>query len=349
MYARAVRLLGRRASWRTQVVLRRLADTTSRTTAPTGDLAYWGRSQAANWTLSSAAYGLAATTHAQGISHAGASRYRALADRLLGRLAAYRAGPRGEWVVPSVRQSLTAGRRSVDYYAHAPEYTGLALVYLNWAIELLPRGSTRGTIVADRTMRTIVGQGRSRFAVVRQRSLWYAVRETGTGGFRYDFGPIAVKRLEGGVWRDLVPLRPTDHGATGPVLRLGGRSGVPVGHVLRVARDASVLIRGGFRTGRRWLRRGVSFRVSPVRCGLALTFQVRAGDRYEYNAFFPGHGPGERGPSYGRVGDRQVLFSESVFSARFRATRPSPSDARLTRARFSIKVAKSGWLHMALC
>src|ERR687893_1085270 len=64
-------------------------------------------------------------------------RYYALAGRLLARLRSYGVGPRGEWLTPSLRQDFAAGRRSVDTYARATEYTGLALVNLNWVERLL--------------------------------------------------------------------------------------------------------------------------------------------------------------------------------------------------------------------
>ena len=348
MYARAVRLLGRRASRRSRALLRRLGRTTSHMVAPTGDLAYWGRSQAEKWTLSAAAYGLAATAREPGSRRASDRRYHALADRLLRRLRAYGAGPRGEWIVPSIRQNRALGRRSLDRYSHAPEYTGLALVYLNWAIPLLPRRSAVGRIAADRPMRAVIGHGRARFAVVRQRNLWFAVRERGTGGFRYDFGPIAAKRLESGVWRDIVPLRPAAHGSTGPVLRSGRRRGTPLGTSMRVTRTGRVLIRGGFRWRNRWLRRRVRFVVEPTDC-LSLLVSARAGDRYDFSAFLPSGRPHEVGPFYGRVGDRGAVFSEPLTSARLRRGYASASHARLTRGRFSIRARSSRFVGMGIC
>jgi hypothetical protein len=336
MYARAVGLLGPRASPRAHAVLRKLAWTTDQVTAPTGDVAYWGRSQAMGWTLSSSAYGLAATARERGVSGAARRRYLALADRLLTRLRGYGSGPRGEWIVPALRQARSA-RAAIDHYAHAPEYTGLALVYLNWAISLLPRHSTAGEIAADRPLRAVIGQGRARYAVVRQGNLWYAVRERGTGGLRYDFGVIAAKRREAGGWRDIVPLRPASFGSTGPVLRRGRRHGLPVGTSMRVTGSGRVLIRGGFRFRGRWLRRHVRFVVEAAPCGPRLIFSTRAGDRYNFTAFF------RRGQRPG------VSFTEPVTSVRFARTRPSPSDAHLSRARFSVRASKSGSLAVSRC
>ena len=345
MYARAVRLLGPRASGRAHSTLRRLGWTAAHMTAPTGDLAYWGRSQAMSWTLSGAAYGLAATR--RGVSRRAGRRNRAVADRLLSRLRAYGSGPRGEWIAPAIRQGAS-GRRALDHYAHAPEYTGLALVYLNWALPLLPRDSTAGAIPADSSMRAVLGQGRARFAVVRHRDLWYAVRERGTGGFRYDFGVIAAKRRDAGMWQDILPLRPFSHGSTGPVLRVGRKHARPVGTSMRVTRDGRVLMRGGFRSGHRWVRRRVRFAVEPTGCGPQVLVSARPGDRFNFTAFFR-RGAIRRGPNYRAVGNRLVLFSAPLTSLEFTRSRPSPSDAHLTRGRFSFRVSGSRFLAFATC
>jgi hypothetical protein len=299
------------------------------------------------WTLSSAAYGLAATARERGVSRAARRRYRAVADRLLSRLSAYGSGPQGEWIVPALRQDSSA-RRAVDHYAHAPEYTGLALVYLNWSIPLLPRRSTAGGIPGDQPLRAVLGQGRSRFAVIRQGDLWYAVRKRGGGDFRYDFGVIAAKRREAGTWHDILPLRPSATGSTGPVLRLGARHGLAVGTSIRVTPDGRVLIRGGFRFGRRLLRRHVRFVVQATSCGPQLLVSARAGDRYNFTAFFR-RGERRSGTNYLAVADQVVAFSEPLTWVRSTRSRPSPSDAHLTRTRFSLRASKAGFVAFSMC
>jgi hypothetical protein len=249
--------------------------------------------------------------------------------------------------VPALRQDFSA-RGAIDHYAHAPEYTGLALVYLNWAIPLLPRRSTAGQIPADRPLRAVIGQGRARFAVIRQGPLWYAVRERGTGGLRYDFGVIAAKRLDSGAWRDILPLRPPLPGSTGPVLRLGARRARAVGTSIGVTREGRVLIRGGFRSRRGWLRRGVRFIVEPAPCGPRLRVSARSGDRYNFTAFFRPGGH-RRGTNYRAVGDQVAVFSEPLTSVRFARSRPSPSDAHLIRARFSVRTSKSAFVDFWTC
>jgi len=347
MYTRAVRLLGPRASRRAHSTLRKLGWTTAQMTTPSGDVAYWGRSQGMIWTLSAAAYGLAATAREPGVSTAARRRNRAVADRLLRRLGTYGSGPRGEWIVPAIRQDPSA-RAALDQYAHAPEYTGLALVYLNWTIPLLPRRSTAGEIPADRPLRAVLGQSRGRFAVIRQGDLWYAVRELSAGGFRYDFGPIAAERRDAGNWHDILPLRPPSPGSTGPVLRLGARRAHAVGTSMRVTRDGRVLIRGGFRLRRGWVRRKVRFVVEATSCGPQLLVSARAGDRYNFTAFFR-QGTRRRGTNYRAVGDQGVSFSEPLSSVRFSRSRPSPSDAHLTRARFTLRASRSGFVAFSMC
>jgi hypothetical protein len=347
MYARAVRLLGPRASPQAHSTLRRLAWTTAYITAPNGDVAYWGRSQGMSWTLSAAAYGLAATASDPGVSATVRRRDRAVADRLLRRLGAYGSGPRGEWIVPALRQQRSA-RAAIDHYAHAPEYTGLALVYLNWAVPLMPRRSAAGPIPADGPLRAVIGQGGARFAVVRQGNLWYAVRERGTGGFRYDFGPIAAKRVEAGTWRDILPLRPPSHSSTGPVLRFGTRHAHAEGTAIRVTPDGRVFIRGGFRWRHRWLRKNVRFVVETTACGPRLLVSARAGDRYNFSAFFR-RGRRVVGPNYAAVGNQGVLFSEPLTSLELTRSRPSPSDADLVRGRFSLRAPASRFIVFAMC
>ncbi len=211
LYARAVRLLGRKASWRAHRVLRQLATTTGKLTAPDGSLAYWGRSQDQKWTMSATAYGLALTSLQRASSAAADARNRAVAQRALARMRAVGVGPRGEWLVQSLRQDFPRGLLSVDRYSRATEYTGLSLVFLNWATPHLPRRMLRVPIPADSPMQAVVGQQNGRFAVVSRGDLWYAVRMR-PGSLRYDFGPVALKRRQAGVWRDIAPLRPYANG-----------------------------------------------------------------------------------------------------------------------------------------
>ena len=208
MYARAVLLLGRHASWRARRTLPRLARASWLSMAPDGSVAYWGRSQGQSWTLSATAYGLAVSAREHGFAGRSDPKYHALAARALRRLRAYGVGPRGGHIIPALAQDRRGAVRALDPYAHGPEYAGLTLVFLNWAIPLLPAGQAGGRVAADRPLGSVLSAGSGRFATVRRGSVWFAARERG-GNLRYDFGPAAVQRLERGGWRDVIPYRPT--------------------------------------------------------------------------------------------------------------------------------------------
>jgi len=335
MYARAVRLLGRRASWRARAVLRELGGTSWRLAAPDGDVAYWGRSLAQIWSLPATAYGLAVTARERGSRPAFDQRYFALAHRVLLRLRDYGVGPRGEWITPSLRESFSPALASLDWYARATEYGGLALVYLDWAIPFLPASHGPGEIAADRPGTALFGSGTARFANVRFGDIWYAARQNGEGSFRYDFGPIAVKRLSGGNWRNVIPLRPMGGGSAGPVLvTSSGQRALATGTSMGFGPNGSLLVSADFHSEGRVLRRGVPLEVQPTSCGVALTVSGQAGDRYEFSAFF------RRGPL--AVGQDRVTGAGQV-AATNRPARislaegyASASDAPLTRAQFVV-------------
>lgn len=348
-YAHAARLLGVDRRPEPAAALRRLGRIAWRVTAPDGEIAYWGRSMAQSWTLPALAYGLAVT--AAGTTEPWRSRYRAVAHRVLRRLAAYGAGPRGEWTTPSLRQDVERGRRSLDPYARSTEYTGLALVYLNLAIPLLPERAPLGRIAADGPTEAIVGQGTGRFAVVRRGDVWLAVRELGGRDLRYDFGPVAVKRLEDGVWRDVVPLRPYGGGTAGPVLLQGSDRGAAVGSRIAIAANGTVTVAGRYRTTDfRVLRDRATFQISPTGCGVRLTATARAGDLLEFSAFFRGDRGGRERPrrqlrAFGQV----VTGTEPFTRIRFGRGWSSASDADLSRARLQLRARSAGPLGVTIC
>ncbi|MDQ3586828.1 MAG: hypothetical protein M3375_00530, partial [Actinomycetota bacterium] len=155
MYARAVRLLGGHASWRARRALRQLAQASWLSMAPDGSVAYWGRSQGQSWALSAAAYALGVTARERGSLAGSDRRYYALALRALRRLRAYGVGPRGGHMIPALGHDRRGGVRALDHYAHTPEYAGLALIFLNWAIPLLPPDGAGGPIAADRPLAAV--------------------------------------------------------------------------------------------------------------------------------------------------------------------------------------------------
>lgn len=349
-YARAVRLLGTGAGARAGGALQALGRTTWAATAPDGELGYWGRSTSQVWTMPAAAYGLADTMRrSTGVWRA---RYQATAHRLLRRLQAYGVGPRAEWTTPSLRGDFDLAVKSLDGYARATEYTGLALVHLNLAIPLLPATASLGEVAGDRDMRAVVGQGQGRFAVVRRGDVWFAARERGGLNLRYDLGPVAVKRFGGSSWRDVMPLRPPGNGTAGPVLLQGGERGIPDGQRLTVGADGVVTIAGAFRTrAGKVLRSGVSLRVVPTPCGVRWATDGRAGDRFEFSAFLRGERDGGN-VSPAAAGD--AFADDLAWEGRLELTTvsaglASASDAPLSRAQLILRADRDGPVSLTQC
>ena len=349
MYARAVRLLGRDASYRARRVLRQVGKTSSFIASPDGSVAYWGRSQEQRWTMPATAYGLGVTAREQGSTPAQDRQGFALADRVLRRLRNYGVGPHGEWIVPSIRQNYDRGIRSVDDYARATEYTGLALVYLNWAIPFLPRGSSAGAIQADRDFHAVLNPGPGRFVTVRTGNLWFATRLHGGGSYRYDFGPALVKRLENGAWRDVIPYRANALGAGGPALVVGGRRGLAVASSVAVLPGGIVSMTGGFADSTGFLRGNIQLRVRPVGCGVNVEVDAKAGDVYQFSALFRGDVTPTVGPDYVRTNTQEVSFNVPIQSAGADRDFVSVSDAFLTRERITVQAQADGPVVMKLC
>jgi hypothetical protein len=102
-YARALKLMGRRATPQSRELLRRLAHASWLLTAPDGDLAYAGRSQEESWALSMTAYGTEVAAGLDRVSRTSAARWRGLADRAVERLRTEHAiGPKGMWIIPAL-------------------------------------------------------------------------------------------------------------------------------------------------------------------------------------------------------------------------------------------------------
>jgi hypothetical protein len=147
-----------------------------------------------------------------------------------------------------------------------------------------------------------------------------------------------------------MPLRPLiERGgdSAGPLLRSGGSTGVPHGRALRVARDGTVTVRGGFRArGGRLLRRGVRFRFEPTACGVRLSLPARPTDRLEYSAFFAGS-PSATGGGASDA-DQEVTFSPRAAAHRS-GRHASGSDARITRLRLRFARPASRKLSITTC
>lgn len=359
--ARAVDLLGRRATSAARVALRDVVRASSRLVAPDGDLAYVGRSQEQAWTLACTAYGaeVAATLGAPDEER---RRLRGLSERALERLRdRYGVGAQGLWIVPALGIDPVAGLRGLDGYAGASVYNGLTLVALEWAIAQM-HSQTRdpGPLPADEPSAYRLSRREGELGLVRSGASWFAVKRATSradfqGDLRYDFGLVAFKRRTGGGWDDLMPLRPRTKGerpdSAGPVLRRGSTRAAAYGRRMRVDGDGVVRIGGGFMTrAGTWLRSGVTFRFEPDGDGVRMTFGARAGERFEFSAFFRAGGappvPEPRGVTDGAL---RVRCSEPVDVALDPEPYASGADPALVRARMTFRAAADGplWISFA--
>ncbi|HLM49326.1 MAG TPA: hypothetical protein VK279_02170 [Solirubrobacteraceae bacterium] len=287
MYARAVKLLGDKASPAARRTLREGAQASWWLTAPDGTLGYMGRSQEEAWSLTATTYGAALAANQPGVGERQAANLRALVQRVLERLdTAYGTDEDGLNITPAVRKGGPRAENGLDGNSGQPSFTGLTLMMLNWTLpELRKTPPASDEIGSDRHGGVVVSAEKGRLAVVRDDRVWYAVKMTPSGGrpddLRYDFGVLLLKvRGAGGRWVDVAPQRPRTGAASsggydssnpppaatpgvtaaaasgvpgvadsaGPVL-LGGPSGpaYPYGDRMSVARDGTVRIAGGFR------------------------------------------------------------------------------------------------------
>ncbi|MGI8594411.1 MAG: hypothetical protein ACR2ML_08645 [Solirubrobacteraceae bacterium] len=361
VYARAVGELGGDAASRTRTPIRDAANASVWVSAPDGDMAYYGRSQEASWAPASMATATEAAANLPGVSATQAARYRAVTDRVLGRLRdAYGNGPQGLWVLPALRTDLAASLKGIDGYSGAAAFTGLTLVSLNWALDEMERAVSResSTIGADGDSAEAFSKGESRTGVVRRGKVWFAVKRQSSskrrGDLRYDFGLVALKhRAADGAWTDVLRLRPqTSVGSdsVGPILRRGGMEGLPRGGRLTV-QSGTVTVAGGYRSGmRRFLRRGVRWTWRATGCGVRLSFPVRAGDRYEYSTFFVDDGtpPRARGAVVADEAQR-VTFSREPLRTSLNGGYVSGLDPRLVRAKSIIQARRTGSMTIETC
>ena len=354
-YARAVDLLGSRATAPARRALRSVVRASLHLAGPDGDVSYAGRSQEQAWTLACTAYGAEVAAALPGVGEREQRRARALSERALLRLAeAYEVGPAGLWITPALAKDHDAGLRGLDGYAGASVYNGLTLVLLEWAIQRMggrPRETAQ--IPADEDHAVRLSRREGELAIVRQGGRWWAVKRAISradfpSDLRYDFGLHALKaEAAGGGWRDLAPIRPRTDGAradsAGPILRVGNRRGLPYGRRMRVDDDGVVRVGGGFMTDRGdWLRSGVTFRWAPDDGGVRLTWRAREGDRYEYSALFrdtPG-GPTATADAVAD-GDLRVRCSEPVSIDAERGY-ASGADPKLVRVRMEFRAAADG-------
>jgi len=300
MYARAIEMLGSRASAQARRVLLYMANAQWAAAAPDGATAYWGRSQEEAWAASLTAYGAEVAARFAPSPQARA-RYQALANRQIDRIVyGHGLGGVGLNIVPAARTDPTAVRR-LDDYASNVSYIGNALVGLDWAIAARTPDRRPSGLASDNVSARVLGSGSSRFAVVRRPRMWYAVRMTSGfepttsrpgADFRYDFGLVELKRLQGGRWIDTVPERPFTHrehhpDSAGPVLLRRSARLMPFGTSIRAHRNGIVSIGGGFATPTGLVVQRTRFVFRPKDEGVVLRFRTNRGQRYEISRFVP--------------------------------------------------------------
>ena len=353
LLARIVGHLGPAAGAAPRELIRRMARSLWALASPGGSVSYYGRSQDESWTLAMTAYGEQAAAGLPGTSEPDAARFEALAARALERLRADYAGGRfGFWITPALRGGVQAAIPGLDLYADAASYSGLTLVGLNWALQQMQGdGPAPGVLAADTTGSHRLASGPSALVASRTPSLWFAVKQgpgvyvQGVGDYRadvrYDSGLVALQSIaQDGTAADILPRRPHSRRAddhADPQLLRGRLRARFWGTGLRTGAGGSVAVSGGYRSGSRWLRRGVAISYAPAGCGLQMSLPTHRGDRLEL-AFWMRARPRatDRGRTLTAPGERLTLSSRPSATS-MRGGYASGTEARLTRVtmRFS--------------
>lgn len=301
--ARAIELLGDEASPQARRVLGEALNASWVLSGPDADLAYFGRSSEQSWALALTAYAAAIASRQEELPEGWRQRYRVLMHRSLQRLTGYPVVGWGQWIIPALADHPRHGIRALDSYASMIPYNGLTLMALQWLQPHL--GQARpGALASERRAGWTIRAGISSFGVLGNGRYWTAIKRASStrGDRRYDFGPHVLKRRRGNRWVDLLPLRPyaiRDNHHLGPVLRWRGRHGYAYGTRMKV-QGMSMQITGGFRTynGRWFARRRFQYRLE--RCGLALSFPLRRGERLAYGEILSGRVRRTRGGAQDR-------------------------------------------------
>lgn len=369
LYSHLVSRLGDDATLRARIVVRRSADGSWRMAAPDADQAMWGRSQELVWAYPAAAYGGAIAAGLPDTSAADAARYRELVDRSLTRLRTdYPVTDRGQLVSPGLATERIAVANLLEGYVGAPSMGGLALVFLNQALDE-PKASIDGPqsrLAADVDTEAVIGEKEASFGVARRGDLWFAVHASrirqgrlGTD-VRYDLGLVGLKRRDDGRWRDLIVHRPNTMGqdkrdSIGPVRVSPSPMLFPAApKTVEPSGDGGFLLRGGFwlDNRNRGMQRRATFRYEPTACGVRQTFPGKRGEVYEMSFFFR-----DRPTKRGRVisGPRERVTSSVPFGLRIHAnnhrSRPyaSAMHGPLFRARLRVRVPASGRISLESC
>ena len=337
MLARAVSLLGPDATPAARATLRRATETLAALAGPDGDVSYIGRSQQDSFAPAMTAFVGAATGEGS------------LAERGLDRLVRGNGfGPSGVNIAPRLGDPRARDYAGIDHYANTVVYNGLTLYALELAGDAAANGPAPrgGRLPADGNGHFLDPE-RTRFAAVRHGNVWYAVHERQQRpDLRDDFGLVAVKYREpGGRWRDVLRPRPLTASAdsAGPILLRGRARALPYGDRMAVRPGGVVVVRGGFRIpdGPR-IRRGVSFRYTPTKRGVRVSFRARRGDRLLFRTFLPA-GEARRGERRS-VSDGASIARLSPAPSRvsFEPGFASCCDRRLVAGRMTLTASRAG-------
>jgi hypothetical protein len=370
MYARAINLLGPRASDAARETLKEIAQASWWLTGPDGDLGWYGRSQEESWGLAATAFGAATAANLPDLAKRRALDFRALSERALNRLqSAYGTGPRGLYITPAVRKAKARAAAGLDDNAGGPSFTGITLMMLNWLQPELRSDPPAGEVIgADNQGGVQLSVRDSRIAVVRHGDVWFGIKMTPSinrpDDLRYDFGLQLLKLQRDGNWIHLAPVRPRTGvplsdvrppqpitGATtavplttgppdsaGPMLvQPDGSQAVPYGDSMRIRSDGAVEITGGWRDASSAIvRSGVTFVFAPTADGIRLTVPRQPGDVIQYSAFFAGIHPPRQLPH--AVEGREALVSwTGSANVRLRGGYASAVDPHLVRARLTFR------------
>ena len=297
--ARALQLLGDDAPAEARELFRRAMLAQASYMAPDGDVAFLGRAQGESWALAATAYAGESCARMFQESHARSAGICAtLAIRAVRRLEKLHGFHDGLLAIVPRFRNVAPTREGIERYARVMTFNGLSAMFLGWAgeeaagaesVEPLPLPLDGGGSFVD--------PDRSRMAVVRRDSVWFAVhaaRPAGVKDPRYDFGVLALKFRRGKRWVDVLPPRPTDPGGPfdggGPALVTPDGLAFPHGTDFAVdPQSGEVVVNGGYRIGRQL---GAARDQVPLQADRARRPDQRAGARGQ-RAALPGLPPAE--------------------------------------------------------
>ena len=244
--------------------------------APDGQLSLSGRSLDQSWVQAAAA---ALGARRAALDPGTASAWRAYAERAVAYLlAAYPL--RADGLLPIVPGLSVEWNPSImDGYAALNQYEGLTLWLLSDALAQWPRPeSARAPLPGDNRELIAEDLGSSGLVWGRSGPVWWEVSGRSTSSDpRSAQGLVAVKVRRGGEWRDLLALRPRQHGSSSVwMLRTaGGRTATPAFTRAR-GEGRRVVLMGRYEQTSGHLFGRTSWTLSTTATGVRLSMSVPA-------------------------------------------------------------------------